>query len=89
MLGTLSCTRALSASAPDASAAFAWPLPEAPARPPAPRLPRPPRAPAPSDHTLLEQALSNLVDNAIRYNRSGGHVAGLRAEIRHREAAQG
>ncbi|MEI6669470.1 MAG: HAMP domain-containing sensor histidine kinase [Acidobacteriota bacterium] len=29
----------------------------------------------PSDHTLLEQALSNLVDNAIRYNRAGGHVA--------------
>lgn len=25
--------------------------------------------------TLLEQALSNLVDNAIRYNRAGGHVA--------------
>ena len=32
---------------------------------------------ASSDHTLLEQALSNLVDNAIRYNRSGGHVAVL------------
>lgn len=32
---------------------------------------------APSDHTLLEQALSNLVDNAIRYNRPGGHVAVL------------
>jgi two-component system, OmpR family, sensor histidine kinase BaeS len=31
----------------------------------------------PSDHTLLEQALSNLVDNAIRYNRAGGHVAVL------------
>jgi signal transduction histidine kinase len=60
MLGTLSCTRALSASAP-----------------------------APSEHTLLEQALSNLVDNAIRYNRTGGHAAGLRAEIRHRGAAQG
>jgi signal transduction histidine kinase len=28
-----------------------------------------------ADVTLLEQALSNLVDNAIRYNRSGGHVA--------------
>ncbi len=25
--------------------------------------------------TLLEQALSNLVDNAIRYGRTGGHVA--------------
>jgi signal transduction histidine kinase len=31
----------------------------------------------PSDHTLLEQALSNLVDNAIRYNHPGGHVAVL------------
>jgi two-component system, OmpR family, sensor histidine kinase BaeS len=31
----------------------------------------------PSDHMLLEQALSNLVDNAIRYNRAGGHVAVL------------
>jgi signal transduction histidine kinase len=31
----------------------------------------------PSDHTLLEQALSNLVDNAIRYNHAGGHVAVL------------
>jgi two-component system, OmpR family, sensor histidine kinase BaeS len=30
-----------------------------------------------SDHTLLEQTLSNLVDNAIRYNRAGGHVAVL------------
>jgi two-component system, OmpR family, sensor histidine kinase BaeS len=30
-----------------------------------------------SDHTLLEQALGNLVDNAIRYNRAGGHVAVL------------
>lgn len=30
-----------------------------------------------SDHTLFEQALSNLVDNAIRYNRAGGHVAVL------------
>lgn len=28
-----------------------------------------------SDHTLLEQTLGNLVDNAIRHNRSGGHVA--------------
>lgn len=28
-----------------------------------------------SDDTLLEQALSNLVDNAIRYNHAGGHVA--------------
>ena len=31
----------------------------------------------PSDHTPLEQALSNLVDNAIRYNHAGGHVAVL------------
>jgi two-component system sensor histidine kinase BaeS len=29
----------------------------------------------PSDPTLLDQALSNLVDNAVRYNREGGHVA--------------
>jgi len=29
----------------------------------------------PSDHTLLEQAISNLVDNAVRYNTTGGHVA--------------
>lgn len=28
-----------------------------------------------TDHTLLEQALNNLVDNAIRYNQAGGHVA--------------
>jgi signal transduction histidine kinase len=28
-----------------------------------------------ADSTLLEQALSNLVDNAVRYNRAGGHVA--------------
>lgn len=28
-----------------------------------------------ADVTLFEQALSNLVDNAIRYGRSGGHVA--------------
>ncbi len=27
------------------------------------------------DVTLLEQALNNLVHNAIRYNRAGGHVA--------------
>jgi signal transduction histidine kinase len=27
------------------------------------------------DLTLLEQALGNLVQNAVRYNRSGGHVA--------------
>jgi signal transduction histidine kinase len=27
------------------------------------------------DTTLLEQALSNLVHNAVRYNASGGHVA--------------
>jgi len=29
------------------------------------------------DVTLLEQALSNVVHNAIRYNREGGHVAVL------------
>jgi signal transduction histidine kinase len=28
-----------------------------------------------TDATLLEQAVSNLTDNAIRYNRAGGHVA--------------
>jgi signal transduction histidine kinase len=28
-----------------------------------------------TDVTLLEQALSNLVDNAVRHNRSGGHAA--------------
>jgi signal transduction histidine kinase len=27
------------------------------------------------DSTLLEQAVSNLVHNAVRYNRAGGHVA--------------
>ena len=30
---------------------------------------------SPADPTLLDQALSNLVDNAVRYNREGGHVA--------------
>jgi signal transduction histidine kinase len=30
---------------------------------------------ASSDVTLLEQALSNLVENAVRYNSAGGHVA--------------
>ena len=29
------------------------------------------------DVTLLEQAVSNVVHNAIRYNRSGGHVAAV------------
>jgi signal transduction histidine kinase len=29
------------------------------------------------DVTLVEQALSNVVHNAVRYNRSGGHVAVL------------
>jgi signal transduction histidine kinase len=28
-----------------------------------------------ADGTLLEQAASNLVHNAIHYNRAGGHVA--------------
>jgi signal transduction histidine kinase len=28
-----------------------------------------------TDITLLEQAVGNLVDNAVRYNRNGGHVA--------------
>ena len=28
-----------------------------------------------SDLTLIEQAVGNLVDNALRYNRPGGHVA--------------
>ena len=28
-----------------------------------------------ADATLAEQAIGNLVDNAIRYNRAGGHVA--------------
>lgn len=28
-----------------------------------------------ADPTLLEQAIGNLVDNAIRYNHTGGHVA--------------
>ncbi len=28
-----------------------------------------------ADPTLLEQAIGNLVDNAIRYNHEGGHVA--------------
>ncbi len=30
---------------------------------------------ATADSTLLEQAVGNLVDNAVRYNRPGGHVA--------------
>lgn len=29
----------------------------------------------PGDLTLLEQALGNVVQNAVRYNRAGGHVA--------------
>lgn len=35
-----------------------------------------PEAPliAHTDSTLLEQAASNLADNAVRYNRAGGHV---------------
>jgi len=39
-------------------------------------VPDPPLV-SPSDPTLLDQALSNLVDNAVRYNRAGGHVAVL------------
>jgi len=30
---------------------------------------------ADADLTLLEQAIGNLVDNAVQYNRNGGHVA--------------
>ncbi|MBX7078239.1 MAG: HAMP domain-containing histidine kinase [Nannocystaceae bacterium] len=37
-------------------------------------VPEPPRW-AHADVTLLEQALGNLVYNAIRHNRAGGHVA--------------
>ncbi len=29
----------------------------------------------PGDLTLLEQALGNIIQNAVRYNRAGGHVA--------------
>lgn len=39
-------------------------------------VPDPPLV-ADTDVTLLEQALSNLVDNAVRYNHRGGHVAVL------------
>ena len=28
-----------------------------------------------ADGTLMEQALSNVIQNAVRYNREGGHVA--------------
>jgi signal transduction histidine kinase len=35
---------------------------------------------AEGDVTLVEQALSNVVHNAVRYNRSGGHVALLLEE---------
>ena len=28
-----------------------------------------------ADHTLLEQAVGNLIDNAVSYNQAGGHVA--------------
>jgi signal transduction histidine kinase len=31
--------------------------------------------PVSADPTLVEQAISNLVDNAVRYNHAGGHVA--------------
>ncbi len=31
----------------------------------------------PGDVTLLEQAVSNVIHNAVRYNRDGGHVAVL------------
>lgn len=37
-------------------------------------VPDPPITAA-SDITLLEQAVSNLADNAVQYNRPGGHVA--------------
>jgi K+-sensing histidine kinase KdpD len=37
---------------------------------------------SPVDHSLLEQALSNLVDNAIPCNHAGGHVAVLLDEPR-------
>jgi signal transduction histidine kinase len=33
-----------------------------------------------ADVTLLEQALANVVGNAVRYNRPGGHVAVILAE---------
>jgi signal transduction histidine kinase len=39
-------------------------------------VPDPPLV-CPSDPTLLDQAVSNLVDNAVRYNHDGGHVAVL------------
>lgn len=39
-------------------------------------VPDPPLV-ADTDVTLLEQALSNLVDNAVRYNHPAGHVAVL------------
>jgi len=35
---------------------------------------------AEGDETLIEQAVSNLVHNAVRYNRPGGHVAVLLEE---------
>jgi signal transduction histidine kinase len=34
-----------------------------------------------ADVTLIEQALSNLVHNAVRYNRRGGHVAVVLEEV--------
>jgi signal transduction histidine kinase len=33
-----------------------------------------------ADGTLLEQALSNVIQNAVRYNQTGGHVAVLLEE---------
>ena len=38
---------------------------------------------ATAEVTLLEQAVSNLVDNAIRHNRAGGHVALVLDHIEH------
>jgi signal transduction histidine kinase len=39
------------------------------------------------DVTLLEQAVSNVVHNALRYNRRGGHVAVVLDQIARRDTA--